>query len=59
MRCRNLELSRFYLKGLREMCLSLPRFGKTEFSAPRGNREAEKIYLVQLLEKQKFSHLHI
>lgn len=56
MRWRNLELSRFYLKELREMCLSLPRF---EFSAQRGNREAEKIYLVQLLEKQKISHLHI
>lgn len=59
MRCRNLELSRFYMKGLKEMCLSLPRFGKTEFSALRGNREDKKIYLVQLLEKQKFSHMHI
>lgn len=47
------------MKGLKEMCLSLPRFGKTEFSALRGNREDKKIYLVQLLEKQKFSHMHI
>lgn len=58
MRWRNLELSRFYLKELREMA-GLQDF---EFSAQRGNREAEKIYLVQVIRKTEnfsFAHLNI
>lgn len=59
MRWRNLELSKVYPKGLREMCLSLLRFGKIEFSALRGTERPKRYTCSVIRETENFIFTHL